>query len=139
MFLFSGIYIAAAFILFSYGIGDASLVYANIINLSARILYCLWFVSSYFHKLQGSGPPWRHVFPGWIFILLAGMTRLLVHYSAMGLNVEGQMMEMKRTALNLNMIVHIAFGCFLAAITLSAWWYQTGRYITVPRSNKKYA
>ncbi|KIK09519.1 hypothetical protein K443DRAFT_644720 [Laccaria amethystina LaAM-08-1] len=51
---FSVVYISTAIFLYSLDIGDASLVYANVINLSARILYCLAFVMQFFAK---SSPP----------------------------------------------------------------------------------
>ncbi|EEB87561.1 hypothetical protein MPER_15048, partial [Moniliophthora perniciosa FA553] len=43
MIVFSTIYISSAIALYKQGFGDVSLVYANIINLSARIIYVLIF------------------------------------------------------------------------------------------------
>ncbi|KAF8645628.1 hypothetical protein AX16_007710 [Volvariella volvacea WC 439] len=48
MTLFSVIYISSAITFYNFGIGDSSLVYANIINLGARIIYALRFASVFF-------------------------------------------------------------------------------------------
>ncbi|KAF5371207.1 hypothetical protein D9758_004092 [Tetrapyrgos nigripes] len=69
MILFSLIYITAAVGLYTIGLGDSALVYANIINLSARILYAVRFCDTFFKNMQApytSGPPildWKETLP----------------------------------------------------------------------------
>ncbi|KAF9489875.1 Rft-1-domain-containing protein [Pleurotus eryngii] len=49
MFTFSILYLSSALVFYSYfQLGDASLIYANIVNLLARISFCLFFVQSFF-------------------------------------------------------------------------------------------
>ncbi|KDQ24089.1 hypothetical protein PLEOSDRAFT_1025211, partial [Pleurotus ostreatus PC15] len=44
MFTFSILYLSSALVFYSYfELGDASLIYANIVNLLARISFCLFF------------------------------------------------------------------------------------------------
>ncbi|EIN05860.1 Rft-1-domain-containing protein [Punctularia strigosozonata HHB-11173 SS5] len=137
MAVFSGVYIAAALTLFSYGVGDASLVYANVINLSARIVYCLSFVSSYFRQHQGQGPRWRTTFPGWSVLVLSGLSSIAVRRSARIFHVQERVLEGRRGLLGLTVVMHTAVGGTLAAITLLVWWYRAGRYVAMPRTRKQ--
>ncbi|KAF4586492.1 Oligosaccharide translocation protein rft1 [Pleurotus pulmonarius] len=49
MFLFSLLYVLSSLVFYSYfRLGDAALIYANIVNLLARIAFCLSFVRAFF-------------------------------------------------------------------------------------------
>ncbi|KAF5326076.1 hypothetical protein D9611_000906 [Ephemerocybe angulata] len=54
MFGFSVIYVSTAMLFYRLGLGDVSLIYANTVNLSARIIYCLAFASRFFGASSSS-------------------------------------------------------------------------------------
>jgi oligosaccharide translocation protein RFT1 len=50
MMVFSVIFVFAAYLLNQLGFGDSGLVYANVLNLFLRVVYCLTFARGYFGK-----------------------------------------------------------------------------------------
>ncbi|KAF9054290.1 Rft protein-domain-containing protein [Panaeolus papilionaceus] len=92
MVLFSTLYIGSAIVLYRAGFGDASLVYANIINLSARIAYCINFAQSFFNGAVKSPTPdasesdlvfsaRRAIFPSWGLVLSVSIARAIISKS----------------------------------------------------------
>jgi len=50
MIVFSIIFVLAAYSLNQLGFGDSGLVYANVLNLFLRVVYCWMFVRKYFRE-----------------------------------------------------------------------------------------
>ena len=50
MMVFSVVFVFAAYLLNQLGFGDSGLVYANVLNLSLRVVYCWAFARSYFEE-----------------------------------------------------------------------------------------
>ncbi|EKM74897.1 hypothetical protein AGABI1DRAFT_132740 [Agaricus bisporus var. burnettii JB137-S8] len=67
MIVFSLTFISAAVLLYRFGFGDASLVYANIINLIARIIFAVVFTRSFFME-KGSTISFRRAVPSYSLI-----------------------------------------------------------------------
>jgi oligosaccharide translocation protein RFT1 len=129
MTIFSMIYISAALILYSFHLGDVSLVYANIINLSARISYSLYFISTWFGS-RGVGDllRWRDVVPRWEIVLVSASSAALIWYSDRRVEIIG---KGERLALYPS-VGHIALGAALALACLGTWWTCSGRFLTLP-------
>ena len=131
MAAFSTIYILASIILYRLGFGDTSLVYANIANLLARIMYCLRFISSYFRSRQaGHLIHWRSMAPGAALIGSSLLSWCLVQYSANAFSITKLIRLGGRTAvLNIFVIMHVILGGMLAVSCLAVWWFTSGRYL----------
>ena len=82
MVAFSIIYILATICFYRLGLGDTSLVYANILNLSARITYCLHFISTYF-AIQRSQHAFRclDALPSWNLCIACTLSAVLSYLS----------------------------------------------------------
>lgn len=139
MIAFSVIYILATICLYRLGLGDTSLVYANILNLSARITYCLHFASTYFVSQQ-------HAFrrldalPSWTLCITCTLSAILLHLSKKQLDSERLAAELGRSAiLNKFVLLHVGIGVALTIMCLGAWWKSSGRYLdlSVRRSKKE--
>ncbi|KDQ54484.1 hypothetical protein JAAARDRAFT_135495 [Jaapia argillacea MUCL 33604] len=135
MTLFSALYVASALLLYSFQLGDASLVFANIVNLSARILYTGNFVSRYFHS-HGVGDHWRwsHVTLDWRSVVCLLISRVVMVESAAWLGVNEELETQGRHALfRAPILVHIGLGVVLALVCLGTWWHQSVRVIMLQR------
>jgi len=139
MVAFSIIYILATICLYRLGLGDTSLVYANVLNLSARITYCLHFVSTYFISQQ-------HAFrcldalPSWTLGITCTLSAVLLHLSGKQFDAERLAAELGRSALlNKFVLLHVGIGVVLSIMCLGAWWKSSGRYLdlSVRRSKKE--
>ncbi|KAF8797724.1 RTF domain-containing protein [Phlegmacium glaucopus] len=139
---FSVIYILATICLYRLGLGDASLVYANIFNLSARITYCLHFVSTYFTN-QGSQQRafrWSDALPSWSLSITCALSSVLLRLSRKQFNAERLATDLGRSAiLDKFVLLHVGFGVALAITCLGTWWKSSGRYLdlSVRRSKKE--
>lgn len=136
---FSVVYISTAIFLYSLDIGDASLVYANVINLSARILYCLAFVMQFFAR---SSPPqsfqWTQVIPSWKLLAVFGLSATLIRISENLLGVIQTVEREGRFALfNIPILIHIALGATLAIVCILVWWLSVGRSLSLPGRERK--
>jgi len=140
MVAFSIIYILAAICLYRLGLGDTSLVYANILNLSARIAYCLHFISTYFIN-QRSQYTFRRLnaFPSWTLCITCTLSTVLLHLSKKQLDAERLAAELGRAAiLNKFVLLHVGIGGALTITCLGAWWKSSGRYLNLSvRLSKK--
>jgi len=131
MAAFSVIYMGAAIQLYRWQFGDASLVFANIINLSARIAYGVHFVSAFFSKNSArSFLSWRSALPGWRLYLACGVSLTVVRWSERRLNVFGSVARAGAgfsVLMNKNVLVHVAIGGIFGLVCLGTWWFTEGR------------
>jgi oligosaccharide translocation protein RFT1 len=128
MVMFSVIYITAAISLYALQVGDASLVYANIINLSARIWWSFCFISAYFQAHQAQTLiSFRKVLPGPSLLSAAAISMVITWYSEKRNEVMVKLESDGRVALlSLSLLVHIALGAILASTCLLIWWISYG-------------
>ena len=128
---FSIIYILATICLYRLGLGDTSLVYANILNLSARITYCLHFVSTYFtNQCSQQHTFHRLALPSWTLCITCTLSTVLLHLSKKQLDAERLAAELGRSAiLNKSVLLHIGIGIALTITCLWVWWRSSGRYL----------
>ncbi|KZT18254.1 Rft-1-domain-containing protein [Neolentinus lepideus HHB14362 ss-1] len=141
MTAFSILYILSALSLYSFGLGDTSLVYANIVNLLSRILYCLSFTQSYFasHSLQSSPNPlqWRHMIPDSRLTAVLGLASAVIRWNAKRIGVNEVLHGYgKRAIIRRDMLSHVAIGVSLGVVSLCIWWFQTGRELVRSRRVK---
>ena len=135
MVAFSIIYILATICLYHLGLGDTSLVYANILNLSARITYCLHFVSTYFANQYSQQHAFRRLdaLPSWILCITCTLSAILIHLSKKQLDAEHLAAELGRSAiLNKSVLLHVGIGITLSITCLWVWWRTwrlSGRYL----------
>ncbi|KAJ7090353.1 Rft protein-domain-containing protein [Mycena belliarum] len=140
MAAFSVIYIGAAIQLYGWHFGDTALVYANIINLSARIAYAVHFVSIFFsaHGARAS-LSWRKVIPGWKLCLACGVSWAVMKQSERRLSV----LEIARAKAGISVLMdkavlaHVATGGVLGCVALGTWWVAEGQYLILSRARSK--
>lgn len=134
---FSFIYISAAIRLYGLDLGDASLVYANIINLSARIAYSLRFVNKFYTKNASEAFQWTNALPSWHLCLVTGLSAVLIYMDNKRLEVSSILKINGRSAmLNTSVLFHIGLGGALAVACLLSWWISSGRYLSLLRRRK---
>jgi len=135
---FSVIYILAAVILYALQLGDVSLVYANILNLSVRIIYSTHFISSFFSIHNARDVlTWNKALPGWPVILTSCVSAAFVWISARRLEVLEAVKEGGRTTLlTLPVVTHLMLGGLMGLVCLTVWWMSSGRYISIPSRTK---
>lgn len=128
MFGYSGLYILAAISFHELGLGDASLVYANIVNLSARILFTMAFTFRYFKKHTNSAPfGVSDIFPGWRFL-----GTVVVSYAVISVNEKKQhIVELSRSQalFSVPVLLHILMGGSMGLACVAVWWLTTGRRV----------
>ena len=124
MGLFSVIYICTALALYQFQIGDAALVYANVVNLFARILYALRFVTIYFKSHNcGDLIKWSVVRPRWQLLAFVGLSVMLITYNDRSFNVSQFVKENGSMAILSPLVVlHVSLGVFLAIVYMFMWW-----------------
>ncbi|KAI6036804.1 Rft protein-domain-containing protein [Pisolithus microcarpus] len=128
MFGYSGLYILAAISFHELGLGDASLVYANIVNLSARILFTMAFTFRYFKKHTNSVPfGVPDIFPGWRFLGI-----VVVSYAVISVNEKKQhIVELSRSQalFSVPVLLHILMGGSMGLACVAVWWLTIGRRV----------
>lgn len=128
MIIFSGIYIFAVILFYQQGFGDTSLVYANIVNLSARILYARRFIFRYFSSQHIR---WRQeIAPSNALCFLSALSWAVLNYTGRLFGVEEAGLFSSKT------IIHVGLGGLLALVNVGVWWYTTGKY-RITRSIRK--
>ncbi|KAJ7722286.1 Rft protein-domain-containing protein [Mycena maculata] len=141
MAAFSIVYIGAAIQLYGWHFGDSSLVFANIINLSARIAYAADFVSNYFSKNSArSALTWRKVLPGWSLCVVCGASWAMVRRMEKELNVLGTIARAEAgisVLMNKPVLLHVALGGVLGCVCLGTWWFTEGRHLVLSRGRTK--
>lgn len=148
MIAFSIIYIISAIFLYRSGFGDSSLVYANIINLSVRILYSLHFITNFFSKSIASasasvtGPPlfnWKDALPSWNLYTALALSSLFIYLSDRRFKASATIAAHpgKLAIFNPSVLIHVAIGTFLGLVCLFTWWRSSGRHLNVSFARKK--
>ncbi|SJL06494.1 uncharacterized protein ARMOST_09833 [Armillaria ostoyae] len=139
MGIFSIIYTSIAVILYRLGVGDVSLVYANMINLAARIIYAMIFISSFF-KRRGSPEllRWTVLIPKALFCGTLGGSFGLLRLLYSRLSIERIIEENgKASLLNRNVVVFILTGGFFGLVSLGILWKMTSEARRQLRSRRK--
>ncbi len=139
MGIFSVIYTSLAVTLYRLGVGDASLVYANMINLAARIAYAMIFISSFF-KRRGSPEllRWTALIPKALFCGTLGGSFGLLRLLYRQLSIERIIEENGRASLlNRNVVVFILTGGFFGLVSLGILWKITTEARRQLRSRRK--
>jgi oligosaccharide translocation protein RFT1 len=120
---FSLVYISAALIFYRCGLGDASLVYANMINLSARIAYCWYFISSYFRSRGASSVlMWKDAIPQQEVLVVSAFSKVVIWCSEKMMNIDTELLDIR-------IALHVLFGAVLGATCLGTWWMFSGRFV----------
>ncbi|KAG6837050.1 hypothetical protein H0H93_015621 [Arthromyces matolae] len=114
---------------------DASLVYANILNLLARIAYTGTFITSFYVRHDAQKIlRWKAVLPRPQLLLCTSLTYTLIRMSARLLGIQSDSAE---KGLSRAVLMHIGVGGVLGLINLAIWWIYAGRYLTIPRVRSK--
>ncbi|KAJ3740191.1 Rft protein-domain-containing protein, partial [Lentinula detonsa] len=123
MILFTMIYTISAILLYRFNLGDAALVYANIINLSARITYACHFIQNFFVTHNASSiTRWQNVVPHWTLLLALTISALMINVSETVFGATGVVQrEGRMGVLRRPVLLHVAVGGVLA-ICCSALW-----------------
>jgi len=131
MAAFSTIFITTTISLYALGFGDVSLVYANIINLSARIAYSLRFIFSYFKSHNAEELlRWKDTIPSRSLIASSSISFLMIHYHERRWNIfavvnTGTQMDL----MSVPVLMHIGLGVLLGLTCVAIWWCLSGRYL----------
>ncbi|KAG1754150.1 Rft protein-domain-containing protein [Suillus lakei] len=126
---FSVVFILSAIGFYASGFGDVSLVYANIINLAARIIYAAQYASVFFnrnktaHRWNASMPTWQFLLTAMLSYLVISMTK--IHHQAVILLQEGG----RGAILSAVVISHLAQGVGMGLCCIATWWLTSGRYL----------
>ncbi|KAH7927704.1 Rft-1-domain-containing protein [Leucogyrophana mollusca] len=140
LIVFSAIYLLAAITLYNLHFGDTSLVYANIINLTARIGYVLNFASSYFKGHERAYQlAWRTLMPTWQFIAVSVMSLFAISCNGRRIDVMDIVATAGRKALLSSAVaMHVALGAGLGILSIATWWTTAGNSL-ISRTRAKTA
>lgn len=129
MLVFSVAYILSATTLYNHGFADASLVYANIINLAARIWYTANFISVYFGKRTKSHQfKLTSAIPGWKFSGIVVLSYIAISRNETRQHLAEGVKQLGRRALfSTPVLVHVALGGGLGLVCVGLWWITEGR------------
>lgn len=142
MIVFSITYILAAIAFYHCNLGDASLVYANIINLCARIVYCLIFIKRYFRTSDSSASPFIQfrfydALPSWQLWTASAFSAVLIYASEQWFEANTIALQLGRQALmDYRVILHIFVGTSLAFACLMTWWITASYRLNIPIRRK---
>ncbi|KAG1804248.1 Rft protein-domain-containing protein [Suillus subaureus] len=126
---FSVVFIGSAIGFYASGFGDVSLVYANIINLAARIIYAAQYASTFFSRNK-TAHRWKASTPTWQFLLVATLSYLAIsmtkihHQAVILLQTEG-----RGAILSAIVVSHLAQGAGMGLCCVVTWWLTSGRYL----------
>jgi oligosaccharide translocation protein RFT1 len=126
---FSVIFIVSAVGFYASGFGDVSLVYANIINLAARIIYAAQYASTFFNKNKTTHR-WKASMPTWQFLLAAVLSYLVIsmtkihHQAVVLLQTKG-----REAILSAIVMSHLVQGAGMGLCCVVTWWLTSGRYL----------
>ncbi|KAF9028163.1 Rft-1-domain-containing protein [Hymenopellis radicata] len=119
MAIFSVLYTGSAILAYKLQLGDTSLVYANVLNLGARIVYAAVWISEYFRRRGGAGEQvfrWKIVLPSLRMccsLMVCGLMLDIRDAIARG----GRSVLLSRGAM-----IHVGIGAVLGLVTL---WHIT--------------
>jgi oligosaccharide translocation protein RFT1 len=122
MTVFSGLYISSAVVLFTVlKVGDVSLVYANMINLTARIAFCGAFAQRWFHERSSQIGLWQRVFPKPTMVGMMLLSRLVIAADEKRLGFGERPLGVR------HVLEHFAVGGAMGLCCLAVWWTVEGR------------
>jgi oligosaccharide translocation protein RFT1 len=136
MALFSMIFVVVTGGFYSFGFQDLSLIYANIVNLSVRIVYASVFVASYF-TTRGARDVlrWRKMAVSTSTCLAIAATAIISRYTVRNSDVQRVLKTGRGFAiLNSAVLSHVTIDAVLGLLCLGMWWRQSGRYLSLPRN-----
>ena len=140
MIVFSFVYIGSAVGLYRQNYGDVSLVYANIVNLSARIVYVINFSTSFFKRHQAEGLlAWRKVLPSFSFLVALVSSLAIVRACETKLQTTAIVQSHgRRGILDKSVLIHVGLGAGLALVSLAVWWRSSRQLLVAftPRKEK---
>lgn len=122
MAFFSSLYIASAVSFYKFAhLGDASLVYANIMNLTARIAYCVHFANTYYSSCRS-----RHLLSWWKAIpRVPFLLSIISSGTLVRLDTRTMMLSSTERGIGLlfrmDLIMHICYGLVLALACIGVW------------------
>jgi len=139
MVAFSMIYILAAIVLYHFGFGDSSLVFANIFNLTVRIIYSFSFATVFFKRFpQPHLLQLKDVLPSWSLCLACSISALVIQASANHFYVSDISRKLGKAALlNSSVLLHLAVGTALGVSCLLTWWITSGSQLVTNYSHRK--
>lgn len=126
---FSVVFIVSAIGFYASGFGDVSLVYANTVNLVARIIYAAQYASTFFNRNK-TAHTWKASTPTWQFLLAAVLSYLAIsktkthHQAAILLQTKG-----RGAILSAIVMSHLAQGVGMGLCCIATWWLTSGRYL----------
>jgi oligosaccharide translocation protein RFT1 len=126
---FSVVFIVSAIGFYASDFDDVSLVYANTINLAARIIYAAQYASTFFNKNK-TAHRWSASTPTWQFLLAAMLSYPAIsmtkthHQSAVLLQTKGREAILSSTVMS-----HLAQGAGMGLCCVATWWLTSGRYL----------
>jgi len=131
---FSVLYITAAVTLFKLDFGDPSLVYANILNLSVRIMYSIHFVTSFYERQKARHVlRWSTIIPPWSLVLSASISWIAIKLY----EVRFGIVPASRASLkSIPGLIHVGIGASMAFTCFGIWWMLSGRYLRFPEKSK---
>jgi oligosaccharide translocation protein RFT1 len=135
MALFSILFAASAGGFYGLGYRDSSLIYANIVNLSARISFAVAFISNYYtERRTRDALRWSKVFVRPIVGACLATTALAVRLASWrasgSINGNGKMAGLFSPYI----LVQIGLSITMGVGCLGLWWIKSGRYLQWPRS-----
>ena len=132
MIVFSAIYIGSAIAFYTLGMGDASLVYANIVNLSARIVYSLRYATDFFNEPNSTLFRWRNTLPSRGLCVVSALSAAVIQLSQRRLEADKIASQLgKRALFNSSVLLHVGVSGSLALVCLGTWWRTSGRYLSL--------
>ena len=129
---FSVLYITAAITLFKLDFGDPSLVYANILNLSVRIMYSIHFVTSFYERRKARHAlRWTTIIPPWPLVLSASVSWIAIklYEARFGIIPASR-------ASTIPVLIHVGIGASMAFTCFGIWWMSSGRHLKFPEKSK---
>ncbi|KAJ4474497.1 Rft-1-domain-containing protein [Lentinula aciculospora] len=138
MVLFTLVYITSTITFYRFDLGDAALVYANIINLSTRILYACHFTQKFFTSHNASNIlKWQEALPPWILVAALTISALMINWSeAVYSATEIVRQEGRPGILKRPVLLHVAIGGILALFCTMLWAWNARRFLTLPQRFK---
>ncbi|KAF9006927.1 Rft protein-domain-containing protein [Cyathus striatus] len=138
MVLFSIIYISTAIFLYRLGFGDTSLVYANILNLSARIAYCVRFANNYFTQHNASNLLcWEAAIPSYKLCLVFILSAYVISISDRLQDVSHLVQYLGWRAIKTTAVLfHILLGIVMAIFCLLLWWNSNRKILHILKRTK---
>ena len=120
---FSALYTTAAVALYKFSpLGDTSLVYANIINLAARIAYCVYFANSYYSSFHCKHLlSWSKTLPGVPFLVATTTSGILLRRGQDFVELSASSVD-SSPLLRKEFLISIVFGGLLAIGCAGLWW-----------------